>query len=230
MSGDLVVALVRPAEPGCEWIAGTLRRAERQRRAVRFGDVGPVEHAGPDGRADRDADAGPDPGAVAAPIPSLPPIAVAECTLSGDGAEIATIAYPDGWSTLAEPAELACRYFDPERDHRPGDPATLSTAVMIQTQNLAYADAVAAAIEPETWDVSSQFELDSDVPITFVEAEALVDVDGTAAGERRAAYLIDLGAQTLVMFTTGAPDDLAYPGDTVVLSFMLSRSAFVAPA
>ena len=91
--------------------------------------------------------------------PSAPPSAapaVATCDLAtDDGTKVATIAYPGTWSTVTSPADLACRYFDPSPITVPSDPSTLVTVVMASTSASTYSDAVAAATDPASWDVSN---------------------------------------------------------------------------
>ena len=93
---------------------------------------------------------------------------------------LATIAYPESWSTLAEPAELACRYFDPEPITVPDDPATLETAVMVAATETPFADAIGAATDPANWDVTLQ----SDVTIGGLAA-TLVEAVATPGDRRR---------------------------------------------
>ena len=238
LSGSVLVALRRPTipEPGAspdpsEEPSASASAAPSETPAP--SDT-PAPSATPEPTPTPEPTAAPTPTAApsAPPLPSIPPVAVATCDVALEGDAVATIGYPDAWSTVEEPPELACRYFDPEEVTVPEDPATLSTAVMIQTPDLSYEDAVAAAVEPETWDVRAEVEMGSEgLPMTFVEGEALVDIDGVAAGERRAAYIIDTGpGGVLTLFTTGAAGDPSYAGDAVVMFFMLSRSVFVTPA
>ena len=84
---------------------------------------------------------------------------------------MATIVYPAEWYTEIEPPDVACRYFNPEPFTIPSDPSTLVTAVMASTTDAAYADAVAAATDPDSWDVNQSQEITLDgLPATLVES------------------------------------------------------------
>jgi heat shock protein HslJ len=164
------------------------------------------------------------------PPPSLPPAATCDL-VSAAGDTLGVISYPEAWSTLTEPAELACRYFDPEPIAVPDDPATLETAVTIADEAIAYEDAVAAATETASWDITRQADVTiSGLPATFVEAVALSDDAGLAVGTSRFAYLIDLGsAGTVTIATTGTAGDAAYVANSTVATLMAATSTFTAP-
>ena len=180
----------------------------------------------------------PTPAPTAAPTsaPSVPPIilpTVATCELlATDGSLLATLVYPGGWETLSEPQDLACRYFDPDPITVPGDPATLTTAVMIAPTADPYAEVVADATDPASWTVREQIELTVDgLPATMIEAEATSDAAGLAPGTSRVAYLIDYGAAgTIALQATGTAGDEAYAGHAVVLTLMVDLSTFAVPA
>jgi heat shock protein HslJ len=182
----------------------------------------------------------PTPAPTATPAPTEAPTApppiilptVATCDLLGtDGATQAEIVYPGAWSTVAEPPELACRYFDPGPIAVPDDPATLTTAISVATTDAAYSDAVADATDPAIWDVRQQVDLTVDgLPATLVEATALVDTVGVAVGTSRLVFLVDYGAAgTMGLFTSGATDDEAYAAHATILTLMVALSTFNAP-
>ncbi len=160
----------------------------------------------------------------------MPP--TASCDLVADGATLAQLAYPADWSTVTEPADLACRYFDAEPITVPADPATLQTAVMVSIQATPLGDAVAAATDPASWDVTRQRDVTvDDRAATLVEAVATADTAGIPVGQSSFAYFIDMGtAGTLVIRTTGAADDPAYTTNARVASLMAATSTFTPPS
>ena len=168
--------------------------------------------------------------------PSVPPIivpTVSTCDLlTTDGTAIATLSYPAAWSTIAEPADLACRYFDRDPITVPSDPATLKTAIMVSTSSATYADMVAEATDEASWTVRQTVELEIDgLPATMIEGETK-EVTGTLeAGTSRLAYLIDYGsAGTLTLFTVGTAGDDIYAANAAVLTLMVGASTFTAPS
>jgi heat shock protein HslJ len=164
-----------------------------------------------------------------APTPVPPSIApTASCDLLVDGSKVATIAYPGAWSTLTTPADMACRYFDPDPITVPDDPTTLLTAVMVPTTPQAYADVVGAATDQATWDVIQQVPIELDgAAATLVGATALTDVGPIPSGSTSFAYLVDLGAAgTLAIRTTGTPGDDGYEARAAVVNLMAELSTF----
>jgi heat shock protein HslJ len=174
--------------------------------------------------------ASPTPAPTLEPPPSVPPAATCDL-ISPAGVSLGVISYPAAWSTLTEPAELACRYFDPEPITVPADPSTLVTAVTVADESIAYADAVAAATEPASWDITRQADVTiSGLAATFVEAVSLSDDAGLAAGTSSFAYLIDLGsAGTVTIRTTGIADDASYAANSLVVTLIAATSTFTAP-
>ena len=142
---------------------------------------------------------------------------------------MAAIVYPADWFTEIEPAEVACRYFDPEEFEIPDDPSTLVTAVMAATSDSAYADAVAAATDEATWDVSTFQETEVDgLPATLVEATAIADGGDVPSGTSRYAVFVDVGGSGSVsLFTTGTSGDETYETLTGVVTLMAGASTFV---
>ena len=172
----------------------------------------------------------PTPAPTPEPPPSIPPTATCDLVAPG-GPSLATITYPESWSTLDEPAELACRYFDPEPITVPDDPATLQTAVMVAATETPFADAIGSATNPANWDVTLQ----SDVTIgglaaTLVEAVAIQETDGVPVDSSRFMYIIDYGAAgTVTIRTSGPADDAAYETNKSVATLMAVASTFTPP-
>jgi heat shock protein HslJ len=167
-------------------------------------------------------------------LPSVPPIivpAVSTCDLLADGTALGSISYPAAWSTLAEPPDAACRYFDRDPIQVPSDASTLSTAIMVATSATPYADAVADATDTGAWTVRQTVEVTVDgLPATMVEAEAIADVGGVPAGTSRLAYFVDYrSAGTLTLFTLGASGDKTYAANAAVLTLMVGASTFTVP-
>jgi hypothetical protein len=142
---------------------------------------------------------------------------------------VATIVYPAEWYTEIEPADVACRYFNPEPFTIPSDPSTLVTAVMASTTDTAYADAVAAATNPDSWDVDQSQEITLDgLPATVVDGVATADGAGVPSGTSRFAYFIDVGSNgTVSVFTTGTAGDAAYESQAGLVTLMAGASTFV---
>jgi heat shock protein HslJ len=174
--------------------------------------------------------ASPTPAPTLPPPPSLPPAATCDL-VSPDNLTVGVISYPESWSTVTEPAELACRYFDPEPITVPADPTTLVTAVTVTDDAIAFDDAVAAATEAASWDVTRQADVTiSGLQAIFVEAVSLSEDAGLAVGTSSYAYLIDLGsAGTVTIRTTGTADDAAYVANSTVVTLMAATSTFTAP-
>ena len=87
----------------------------------------------------------------------------------------------------------------------PDDPSTLVTYEMAASSDTAYADAVTAATDAASWDVTAQQELTvSGLDATAISATATVDSAGIPTGTSRYAYLVDVGSSgTVTMWTTG---------------------------
>ena len=100
---------------------------------------------------------------------------------------------------------------------------------MASTTDTAYADAVAAATNADTWDVSRMQEITEDgLPATVVEGVATADGAGVPTGTSRFAYFVDVGsAGTVSLFTTGSADDETYQSLTGVVTLMAGASTFV---
>lgn len=172
----------------------------------------------------------PTPAPAVSPPPSIPPTAT--CDLVGsDGQALASIVYPAAWSTLDEPPDLACRYFDPESIIVPADPTTLETAVMVVTSDTPFADAVDMATDPASWDVTALRDVTvGTVPATLVEAVAIADSAAVAIGTSSYAYIVDYGdAGTLTIRTTGTAGDADYVASSAAATLMAALSTFTPP-
>ena len=237
LQGDTLVALVRPStepatSPAPSVETSTTPEATKTAVPTTEPTAEPTATARPTStptpapsRAPR-----PTPAPTVEPPPSIPPTAT--CDLVGsDGQALASIAYPASWSTLDEPAELACRYFDPESITVPADPTTLQTAVVIVTSATPFADAVNAATDPAVWDVTLRNDVTvGDLAATLVEAVATADGAGVPVGTSSFAYIIDYGgAGTLVIRTTGTAGDAAYVTNVTATTLMAATSTFTPP-
>jgi heat shock protein HslJ len=229
-SGSIVVALVRPSQDEDA-------TASPSPSPDASPSMSPEPSASPSPSPEPSPSPTPAPSVAPSPTPSTAPPTemptVGSCDLAGaDETTLATIAYPGTWSTVTEPPELACRYFDPAEITVPGDPATLSTAVMVAADGVAYADAVAAATDPAVWSVRQRIELTVDgLPATLVEAEATSTDAGLPVGTAKFAYLVDAGpAGTITLWTTGTVGDEVYVVDSAVVSLMTALSVFGAPS
>ena len=170
------------------------------------------------------------------PAPSVPPIivpTVSTCDLlATDATGLGKISYPAAWSTLSEPADLACRYFDRDPITVPSDPATLKTAIMVSTSSAAYADVVAEAKDAASWTIRQTVDLEIDgLPATMVEGETKAVTGNLEAGTSRLSYIVDYGsAGTLTLFTVGTAGDDIYAANAAVLTLMVGASTFTAPS
>jgi heat shock protein HslJ len=165
------------------------------------------------------------------PPPVIPTVEVCDLRTS-NGTTLAAMTYPGTWFTLAEPADLACRYFDPAEITVPADPTTLVTAVQATIEPTPFADAVSAATDPAVWEVGHREDLTiSNLQATLVEATAITSSGGIVAGTSRFAYFIDVrSAGTLVIFTLGAEGDEAYADHAAVTTMMTALSVIQAPS
>ena len=179
--------------------------------------------------------ASPVPTTAPTPAPSVPPIivpTVSTCDLLAGDAALGTLSYPAAWSTLDEPADLACRYFDRDPITVPSDPATLKTAILVDTRDTPYADMVAEATDTASWTIRQTVELEIDgLPATMIEGETKDVTGNLEAGTSRLAYFIDYGsAGTVTIFTVGAAGDEIYAANAAVMTLMVGASTFTAPA
>ena len=169
------------------------------------------------------------------PAPSVPPIivpTVSTCDLlATDATALGEISYPAAWSTLSEPADLACRYFDRDPITVPSDPTTLKTAIRVATSSATYADVVAEAKDEASWTIRQTVDLEIDgLPATMVEGETKAVTGNLEAGTSRLAYIVDYGsAGTLTLLTVGTAGDDIYAANAAVLTLMVGASTFTAP-
>lgn len=172
--------------------------------------------------------AAPTPAPTVAPPSPLP--ATATCSVDGAGGATASIVYPADWQTLDAPPGLACRYFDPEPITVPDDPLDLQTAVMIElAPTVAYDDAVTAATDPGTWDVTTNTAFTvAGYPATLVAATATDAASGYAVGTGRYAYILDLGANGSASIGTSA-DGPPPAEDTATVDLIASQSTVAVP-
>jgi hypothetical protein len=155
---------------------------------------------------------------------------VATCGLKdADDVKVAKITYPAAWSTVDSPASLKCQYFDPAPITVPSDPSTLVTAVMAASSATSYKDAVDAATDAASWDVTATETLTlSGQPATVVAATATADSAGIPTGTARYAYIVNVGSSgTVTMWTQGTPGDGAFADNTTILSLMVSQTKFI---
>ncbi len=167
---------------------------------------------------------------TASPPASLPP--TAKCKLlPADGPVVATIVYPGGWSTVTEPADLACRYFAPEPITVPDDPATLDTPVMANVFTASYQDAIASAKDPAAWTVATASEFNvRGAAVTCIGAIAASDTAGIPAGQARYACLANVQtAGTVGIWAIGAPDDEVFLLEAAVVNQITLASTFTPP-
>ncbi len=171
------------------------------------------------------ASAGPSASAPASMVPT------ASCKLGTTAGTVATIVYPGAWYTLAEPADLACRYFDPAPITVPADPTTLRTAVTAGVLATPYQEAVTAATDPAKWTVSGRSEFNlRGVAVTCVAAISRDASTGVTVGYGRYACLANVqSAGTVVLQTSGPPSDGAFRADAAVVSLMTAASTFTPP-
>jgi heat shock protein HslJ len=164
-----------------------------------------------------------------ASIPVVPVTATCDLAPTDGGATVAKLVYPGTWHTVTEPANLACRYFDPAEITVPADPATLQTAVTATVLATPYADAVTAATDPANWTVvRSGTSTATGISITCVDATALTDAAGIPVGSSSHACLVDVGTSgTVVLRTVGATVDEAFATNAAVVSLMTLVSSYI---
>jgi heat shock protein HslJ len=171
---------------------------------------------------------------IAVPTASLPaePVLTSTCDLAAnDGRVVATLTYVASWFTIEEPAELACRAFDPAPIEPPTDGAALDAAVLADVLAQPFDEAVADATDTSAWTVSATRAADvAGVPVTCVAATAVADAAGVPAGDGRYACLVDVGGSTTVaLFATAASTEDGLRQEAAVVSLMTASSSF-APA
>jgi heat shock protein HslJ len=166
-----------------------------------------------------------------APPVTAPPTATCKLLPTDGGPAVATIVYPGAWFTVAEPPELACRYFDPAPIEVPDDPATLDASIRADVLAMPYPEAIAAATDGTTWTVATTSEFNvQGAPVTCVGAIALTEATGIPTGEARYTCMADVQtAGTVAIWATGMPDDELFLAEAAVVGMMTLASTFTPP-
>jgi heat shock protein HslJ len=167
---------------------------------------------------------------TAAPSGSLPPIAT--CTLTAAGVVAsARIAYPAAWFTVAAPPNLACHVFDPAPITVPADPSTLVTAVQLTVDpSLSFAAALASATNLTAWNVLvNEPATAAGLPAQRIEATSTVGSPGFPPGATRYGYLINLGAASAWIQTSGTVGQATFVTNSSVVDLMAAQSTIVRP-
>ena len=183
----------------------------------------------------------PTPRPTATPAPTVaptqaPPVTVpptASCTLlpADGGPVVATIVYPGAWFTVTEPPELACRYFDGAPIVVPADPATLDAAITADILATPYEDVVLAATDATAWTVANKSEFTvKGAAVTCVGAIARTDTAGIPVGQAEYSCMANVQtAGTVVISTTGLPDDEVFLAQAGLVNQMTLASTFTPP-
>jgi heat shock protein HslJ len=237
LDGALAVALIRPGAAGAEAspsLGSPAPSASSSPSEIPSGTPAPTESSTPAPTrtpAPTTAPSAPAPSTAPSTAPSPPPTAARCDLITTAGGTVASIAYPGSWYTVTEPADLACRYFDPAPIEVPSDPATLTTTVQASVTDTTFADAVTAATDPATWTVTQQSDLTVDgLAATQVIATANSDAAGIPIGMSRVAYIVDVGsAGSISIWTAGDPADDAFAQQAALLGLMTEFSEFTAP-
>jgi len=114
----------------------------------------------------------------------------------------------------------------------PADPTTLTTAVMVKADlTITYADALAAATNPTSWNVLAQEPVTvAGLPAIRLEATSTAGAPGYPVGVTRYAYLIDAGGRPVWFETSGTAGDATYDTNTSVVDLMASQSTLIVVA
>ncbi len=248
--GHLLVGLVRPSteEPGASASPGASQPASAKPSPSPSPSASAAASASPTAKPTATPTATPKPTAAptatpkptavpSAPAsappsapPSFPPTATCDLLPPDGGPVVAKLVYPGSWFTLGEPAELACRYFNPTEIIVPEDPTSLQTAVQAMLDPTPFADAVTKATDPANWAVatSSSFNVQG-APVTCVSAVAKTDAAGIPVGEARYACMANVNtAGTVTIWSQGTPDQ-TFVAESGVVTLMTFLSTFIAP-
>jgi hypothetical protein len=157
----------------------------------------------------------------------MPPTASCDLTVVG-GPKVASIVYPFTWYTVATPADLACRYFDPATIVVPSDPATLATSVQANVVTTPYTEMVAAAWDRTNWEPrQAQQETYKGVNLTCIGGIALTEASGFPVGSAAFQCFADVGtAGTVVIWTTGPEGDPTVEANAAIVYLMTAESTF----
>ena len=227
LSGNILVALVRPAEEAAESGAPTAEPTPKPTEK-------PTEKPTPKPTEKPTPTPSPTPTAKPTDTPSPTPTApaiTASCQLkSAVDVKVAKVVYPASWYAVTTPADLACQYFDPSPITVPSDPTTLVTTIMASSTGTDYEDAVDNATDTASWTVTQQQELELDgLDATLVAGTATSDSAGIPTGTSRFAYLVDVGSSgTVTMWTTGSANTLEYAQASALLGLIVEQSKFFA--
>jgi len=171
--------------------------------------------------------------APSAPAPSssfpvVPTTATCDLKAPNGGPVVANLVYPGTWHTVTEPADLACRYFDPAEITVPADPATLQTAVVATSTATSYDAAVKAATDPANWTVVQVGAPSAGIaPITCIDAKALTDASGIPTGSSAHTCIAGVGTSGSVSLrTVSATVDEAFAANAAVVTLMTVASTF----
>ena len=169
-----------------------------------------------------------------APSPSLPAEVppTAQCKLlPPDGPVVATIVYPGTWFTTTDPAAVACRYFDPAPIEVPADLSTLVVAVRADAIAKAYQEVVSKATDTTLWKVSQKAEFNvRGAAVTCVSAISNSEATGLPVGTGSYSCMADVQtAGTVLIWTTGMPDDPVFQSNAALVTLMTEASTFTAP-
>jgi len=166
------------------------------------------------------------PAPTVVPPASLPPTATCQVVIPAPVGLTINVVYPASWFTVTDPAELACRYFDPAAITVPSDPSTLKTAVMIKGDpTITYQDALTAATDPANWNVLTNQPVSIDnLVATRLQATAKVATPDVAVGVTRYGYLVNAGGHALWIETIGTVGDPTYMTNMSVVDLITSQS------
>ena len=169
-----------------------------------------------------------------APSPSLPAEVppTAQCKLMPpDGPVVATIVYPGTWFTTTDPAAVACRYFDPEPIEVPADLSTLVVAVRADAIAKNYQEVVGKATDATLWKVAQKTEFNvRGTAVTCVNAISNSETTGLPVGTGSYSCMANVQtAGTVLIWTTGMPDDPVFQSNSALVTLMTEASTFTAP-
>ena len=139
--------------------------------------------------------------------------------------------YPATWFTVTTPANLACRYFDPAPITVPADPSTLVTAIQVTIDGTtSYDDALAAATNPTAWNVLvNEPATAAGLPASRIEATSSSGSPGFPPGVTRYGYLINLGARSAWIQTSGTVGQPTFVTNSSVVDLMAAQSSIALP-
>jgi heat shock protein HslJ len=247
-TGGILVALARPQPPEAGASASPAPSVAPEVTATPTAKPTPTPSPTPEPTPTPTPTPSPTPKPTAAPTPTpapteaptaaptepppttVPPTASCKLAVPGE-VVVATIVYPGTWSTVTEPADLACRYFDAMPITVPADPATLDTPIRADVFATPYQEAVTAATDAANWTVATKSEFNvRGAAVTCIGAIAKTDASGIPAGQARYACLANVQtAGTVAIWATGAPDDEVFLLEAGVANQMTLASTFTPP-